>query len=443
MKPTRLRAAALATALLAAAPAAADTSLLFVLDSSGSMWGQVDGTAKISTAKSVLGRLMGDLPANTRAGLMVYGHRSKSACDDVELVAPIGGLADGGAEAALAGITPLGKTPIAQSLARTETAFAGLPESSAKHVVLISDGIETCDGDPCAAAGKLAASGINVRVHVVGFDLSAEDRAQLQCIADNGNGRYFAADSTAGFAEAVAEAVTVASEEVAVPAPPAPEPEPASAILFLDDFDGEALQPHWHVQNPDADAFLVEEGRLLALASGGATLENGDVVNLFRLEQDLPKGDWVATMQFRMPYHTGRETVFFGLYDDKDNHMVGFAGAWSYYENIRGARLFLSGQKVAKGKKTSFGDAIWGGAGGQAFSLLDEPNPFVLRITKKGRSYTPSLRLARGAETIWLERDSMTALRPVGQLAFGIYQAESVRGETPVHVDWIKIERLD
>jgi len=315
-------------------------------------------------------------------------------------------------------------------------------------VVLISDGIETCEGDPCAVAGDLASAGINVKVHVVGFDISETDRRQLQCIADNGNGRYFSADSTAGFGEAIADVVT----EVAKAAP-APQPEPRAEApakteanteapdLFFDDFNGTELAAHWEIQNPDAGAYLVEDGHLLAVASGGASLDDGTIVNMFKLTEDLPKGDWVATMQFRMPYHTGREATFFGLYQDKDNHTIGMANAQSYYEDIRGARMFLSAQKVSKGKKTGFNKVIWGGASGQAYSVEDLPNPFVLRITKKGRSYTPAVRIQDGDVGTWIEQESVTLLRPKGTLAFGIYQWQAVKGETPVYVDWVRIRR--
>lgn len=449
MKRTCLFGAALAATLTATIPgsiaAEARTNLLFVLDSSGSMWGKVDNDHKITTAKTVLNGLMGDLPTGTSAGLMVYGHRKQSWCEDVELIAPIGSISAANAKSTLERITPKGKTPIAYSLKQTRAAFQGLDPNAIKHVVLISDGIETCEGDPCAVAGDLASAGINVKVHVVGFDISETDRKQLQCIADNGNGKYFSADSTAGFAEAIADVVTEVSQ--AAPAPqPEPELEPRAKAetpdLFFDDFNGTELAGHWEIQNPDADAYLVENGHLLAVASGGASLDNGDIVNMFKLNRDLPKGDWVATMQFRMPYHTGREATFFGIYQDKDNHTIGMANAQSYYGDVRGARMFLSAQKVAKGKKTRFNKVIWGGAGGQAYDVTDLPNPLVLRITKKGRGYTPAVRIQDGDVGTWIEQESVTLLRPKGKLAFGIYQWQAVKGETPVYVDWIRIKSL-
>ena len=96
------------------------------------------------------------------------------------------------------------------------------------HVVLISDGIETCEGDPCKVAADLVAKGLNVRVHVVGFDVDADAREQLQCIAEAGNGMYFDAQSAQALQQAVIEVRAVAQAE--------PEPEPATMTeVFRDD----------------------------------------------------------------------------------------------------------------------------------------------------------------------------------------------------------------
>jgi len=428
--------------LSATVSAQAKNNLLFVVDSSGSMWGQVDGVTKMTTAKQALTRLIGDLPASTNTGIMAYGHREKNSCDDVEMISPISPSSRQKADAALSLLSPLGKTPIAHALQQAGNELSRTNEGDTNHVVLISDGIETCGGDPCAVAARLAAQNINVKVHVVGFDIAAKYRAQLQCIADNGNGQYFSADSTQGFTQAVKSVVKVTAE----PEPqPEPQPEPPKPIepevLFFDDFSGDTLANHWEVQNPDDDAKTLADGELISIATGGAKLEQGNVKNIFKLNQELPKGNWVATMKFRMPYQTGRETPFLALYDNKDNHIAAFSNAWSYYDGTRGSRMYLSGQKMQKGKKTHFNKVIWGGASGQPFKMIDAPNPFILRITKKGRSYYPAVSFNVGGEQTWIEHEKITSLRLKGKLAFGIYQSEKVKGETPMYVDWVKIER--
>ncbi|PLX34578.1 MAG: hypothetical protein C0605_13050 [Hyphomicrobiales bacterium] len=217
----------------------------------------------------------------------------------------------------------------------------------------------------------------------------------------------------------------------------------AGTQIFFDDFNGDKLADHWEVINEDADAYIVEDGALLSIATGGGGLSTGKVANIFRLKQKLPKGDWVASIKYTMPYQTGRETPFFGLYGDKDNYITGHANAWSYYEHTRGSRLFLSSNKTLKGKNTSFSRVIWGGAGGKPFTAEEAPNPFVLKITKKGRSYTASVQFRQGAESTEVEDAAITVLREPGSLAFGIYQSTKVKGETPISVDWVKIESAD
>lgn len=458
--------------LAASSGAEARNNIVFVIDSSGSMWGQLNGIAKMTTAKTVLPRLLGDLPPTTNVGIMAYGHRFKGSCQDVEVMAHIGPRNPYITNAAVNRLTPLGKTPIAYALGQTAGMFRYTAPGDTNHIVLISDGIETCGGDPCAVAGWLAQQNIHVKVHVVGFDIAPKDRAQLQCIAANGRGYYFPANSTSGFRYAVQEAVRVATAPPPPPppppapvvkAPPPPPPPPAPvvktapppppppapiaappkpALLFFDDFKGDALAAHWTVQNPDKDAYLVENGELLSIASGGAALEKGDVVNLFKLNTPLPKGDWVATIKFRMPYQTGRETPFLALYDNKDNHLAVMSNAWSYYEHTRGSRLYLTAQKLLKGKKTSFNKVIWGGASGKPFKMTEVPNPFILRLTKKGRSYYPAVGINAGGEMTWTQHDKISMLRAKGNLAFGIYQSRKVKGETPLYVDWVKIESL-
>ena len=83
-----------ALALAVSTTGAAAANMLFILDGSNSMWGQVDGVAKIETAKNVLGDLLADLPQDTKVGLMAYGHRAEGDCNDVETLAGIGAVQD-------------------------------------------------------------------------------------------------------------------------------------------------------------------------------------------------------------------------------------------------------------------------------------------------------------------------------------------------------------
>jgi Ca-activated chloride channel family protein len=140
------------------------SKVLFILDGSGSMWGQVEGKHKIVIAKEVMSNLIRDLHDNVDAGLEVYGHRSKGDCEDIEILAPVGGSDKATLLQRIQEINPKGKTPISRSLELAASQLREFEEETT--VVLVSDGDETCDADSCALVRELRTSGVQVRVHV-------------------------------------------------------------------------------------------------------------------------------------------------------------------------------------------------------------------------------------------------------------------------------------
>lgn len=173
--------------------ARAEDDAILVLDASGSMWGQVNGEAKITIAKRVLGKAIADFPAERRLGLIAYGHRREGDCADIEELAPLG--ADRAAiSAAVAKLNPKGKTPMSDAV---KLAAEKLQYTKNKAtVILISDGIETCEPDPCGVAAALEKAGADLTVHVIGFDISEEnEKAQLRCIAENTGGVFVPASN--------------------------------------------------------------------------------------------------------------------------------------------------------------------------------------------------------------------------------------------------------
>lgn len=227
MTITRKSLAALGLLALAAfiAPAQAAERAIIVLDASGSMWGQIDGEAKMTIARHTLEQVMRTVPPALELGMIAYGHREKGSCSDIELVVPPGPAATTGAEivAAANGLTPKGKTPLSAAVQQAAEALHYTEDKAT--VILITDGIETCDADPCALGTSLKKAGIDLKVHVVGFGLSKSEGKQVACLAENTGGRYFAA----GNADKLTEALT---ETVAATAP-RPEPVPAPAPVAI------------------------------------------------------------------------------------------------------------------------------------------------------------------------------------------------------------------
>ncbi len=236
----------------------ADTGTVFILDGSGSMWGQVEGRPKIEIARQVMVDLSERLPENVQTGLMVYGHNRKDDCDDIETLVHLGGDRAAMNEA-LQSVRPKGMTPITASLHR---AVDELKEREGQtSIVIVSDGKETCGGDPCSAAREAIATGINLRIHVIGFDVTPEETRQLTCIAEEGNGKYFEAANTDQLTVALAE---VEKEVVAEPAPP---PEPTETVLFQDTFDRDDLGTDWSLTEPDENRFMLIDGKALSVAT--------------------------------------------------------------------------------------------------------------------------------------------------------------------------------
>ena len=160
--------------------------------------------------------LIDGLPDSVNVGLEVYGHSSKGDCDDIETMAEVGAVNKQALIEKINSIQPKGKTPIAKSLQMAGDKLSASEDQTT--VILVSDGEETCEGNACTYVKELREKGINVKVHVVGFDVGQKEKEQLSCIAEAGGGRYY----TANNADQLKQALTEVKEEVVAKAEPAP-----------------------------------------------------------------------------------------------------------------------------------------------------------------------------------------------------------------------------
>jgi len=173
---------------------AGDGNTLLILDASGSMWGRVQGRSKIETARDVIVDLLATNPTQQKLGLMSYGHRRKGDCSDIELLVPPARHTNSSVQSAVKSIKPRGKTPLSASV--IEAARILRSEHEKATVILVSDGRETCDYDPCQVARELEASGVDFTAHVIGFNVKDPiDLTQLRCMAENTGGQFIAASN--------------------------------------------------------------------------------------------------------------------------------------------------------------------------------------------------------------------------------------------------------
>lgn len=186
-----------------------DRAVEIVVDASQSMWGQIDGKSKMEIAKTTLEEVSYWLPDDFDLALRAYGNTSASKqknCADSSLLVPFGERNREYIRHAIAGLRPTGQTPIAYALNQAAHDFDSL--QSARTLVLVSDGIESCGGDPVTAAYALRQQGIVV--HLIGFGLgngADEDAASLRAVANASGGRYVTAGSAKELKAALAETV--------------------------------------------------------------------------------------------------------------------------------------------------------------------------------------------------------------------------------------------
>jgi len=182
-----------------------DRAVEIVVDASRSMWGRMHGEPKMTVAKEILQDVSYWFPDDLELALRAYGSNSPSDnadCADSTLLVPFGEENREPIRAAIAGLRPTGQTPIAYALNQAARDFGTLQDDRA--LVLVTDGIESCGGDPVQAARELREQGI--MVHLIGFGLgnaADEDAASLQAVANASGGRYV----TAGSAEELKEAL--------------------------------------------------------------------------------------------------------------------------------------------------------------------------------------------------------------------------------------------
>lgn len=186
-----------------------------VFDSSGSMAQRIGGETKIQAARRAMERVIDSLPdnPNLNVGFRVFGHEGDSSeaqrarsCQSTALLVPVQGVNKELLRQQTSAWEPAGWTPISLALQRAgEDLRAG--ENVRNVIIMVSDGEETCDGDPCAVAAALAASEAEVRIDVVGFGLEPQVAETLRCITENSGGRYIDVQNGDALAQTLQELI--------------------------------------------------------------------------------------------------------------------------------------------------------------------------------------------------------------------------------------------
>ncbi len=165
------------------------TRILFILDASNSMNARWGAQTRIDAAKELLAKTVDglhDVP-NLEIGLRVYGHQSPITatfqdCNDTKLEVPFAPDNFTSVKNRVKSIQAKGTTPIARSL---EAAAGDFPDNTSRNVIiLITDGLEACDNDPCVIAKKLKDKGVNITPFVIGLGMDLSYLDKFKCIGN-------------------------------------------------------------------------------------------------------------------------------------------------------------------------------------------------------------------------------------------------------------------
>lgn len=162
------------------------TRILFLLDASGSMTAKWERNTRMAIAKNLLTEIVDSLKptSNTEVALRVYGHQSPKTekdCRDTKLEVPFYPKNHNKIIDRLKTITPKGATPIAFSLMEAANDFPDDPYAR-NIVIIITDGLENCDGDPCAVSLALQKKRIILKPFIIGLGLDIDVKKAFDCV---------------------------------------------------------------------------------------------------------------------------------------------------------------------------------------------------------------------------------------------------------------------
>ncbi len=319
-----------------------NTRILFVFDGSQSMSGYWESDMKINIARNFLIHVVDSLETlpNVQMGLRVYGHQSPVVlqdCKDTKLEVTFDVNNAHKIRQKLRFVKPLGNTPIAYSLDQCAEDFP--PCADCRNIViLITDGIEECGGDPCAVSLKLQSKGITLKPFIIGIGIDPEFKKTYDCV-----GYFFNAAKEENFENVlrvvITQALNTTSAQVNLLDQDHRPTETDVNMTFYDVFSGKVMQNFVHTLNhkgnPDTlyldplVTYRVEIHTIPPIIIDNVSVTAGKHTII---ATDAPQGYLQAIikgrthyrdMQFIVRQHGKAETLHFQKIDEKSKYLVG------------------------------------------------------------------------------------------------------------------------
>jgi|GEM_PF-4789654 len=179
-----------------------------IFDASGSMYKKIGKKTRIAIAKHVLANLLQTaIPPKTHMALRIFGNREPRSCrTDLEI--PLHRLQTGKMLSVINKIAPKdrSRTPLAASIAAVEKDMKNA--RGQKLLLLLTDGKESCDGDPEMAIEQLKKAGLDIHVNIVGFAIKDKSlQENFRSWARAGSGLYFNAGNEKELQTSLAQAM--------------------------------------------------------------------------------------------------------------------------------------------------------------------------------------------------------------------------------------------
>jgi Mg-chelatase subunit ChlD len=169
-----------------------------LLDSSGSMSEIIDGRTKMDLAKEAIRNFLSSLPREAQVSLRVFGHKGSSkekdkavSCSSTELVYPFSSYNEQEFNRAMNPIKPVGWTPLAAAIQAAKDDLQAKAKEGVDNIVyIVSDGEETCGGNPVQEASELHTNSIKAVINIIGFNVDNAGQKALEEVAKAGGGDY-------------------------------------------------------------------------------------------------------------------------------------------------------------------------------------------------------------------------------------------------------------
>lgn len=172
------------------------TRVIIAIDGSGSMAGRIGGETKLALARQAALGFIDGLPSKVQASLLVFGQQGDNSeagkaksCRGIDVLAPMS-TDRAGLTAAVHQVRAIGWTPLAAGLERAQALLDTAAKPGEQVIYVVSDGEETCGGDPVAVARRINGGNTRAVVNIIGFGLPSREAAALKAVADAGGGSF-------------------------------------------------------------------------------------------------------------------------------------------------------------------------------------------------------------------------------------------------------------